>query len=51
MDEKEIKKILKEIVEKNKGAPFNALMGQAMTRLRGKADGKKIVELLKKEIT
>jgi len=51
MDEKEIKKVLKEIVEKNKGAPFNALMGQAMARLRGKADGKKIVELLKKEIS
>ena len=50
MSEGEIKKILKEIIAKNKGAPFNALMGQAMARLRGKADGKKIVELLKKEI-
>jgi len=48
MNEEEIKKILEEIVEKNKGAPFNALMGQAMARLRGKADGKKIIELLKK---
>jgi len=50
MSDEEIKKILREIIEKNKGAPFNALMGQAMARLRGKADGKKIVELLKKEI-
>ncbi|MDD5086830.1 MAG: Glu-tRNA(Gln) amidotransferase subunit GatE [Candidatus Nanoarchaeia archaeon] len=50
MDEKEIKKVLKEIVEKNKGAPFNALMGEAMAKLRGKADGKKIVELLKEQI-
>jgi glutamyl-tRNA(Gln) amidotransferase subunit E len=50
MDEKGVKKIIKEIIEKNKGAPFNALMGQAMAKLRGKADGKKIVELLKKEI-
>jgi len=50
MSDNEIKKILKEIIEKNKGAPFNALMGQAMARLRGKADGKKIVELLKKKI-
>jgi len=50
MSDEEIKKILKEIIEKNKDAPFNALMGQAMARLRGKADGKKIVELLKKEI-
>ena len=50
MDDKEIKEILREIIAKNKGAPLNALMGQAMARLRGKADGKKIVELLKKEI-
>ena len=48
MSDEEIKKILKEIIAKNKGAPFNALMGQAMAKLRGKADGKKIVELLKK---
>lgn len=46
----EIRKVLKDVIAKNKGAPFNALMGQAMARLRGKADGKKIVELLKKEI-
>ena len=51
MSDEEIKKILKEIIEKNKGAPFNALIGQAMARLRGKADGKKIVDLLKKEIS
>jgi len=48
IDDEEIKKILKEIIAKNKGAPFNALMGQAMARLRGKADGKKIVDMLKK---
>jgi len=48
MSDEEIKKILKEIIAKNKGAPFNALMGQAMAKLRGKADGKKIVDLLKK---
>jgi len=50
MDDEEIRKVLEEVIAKNKGAPFNALMGQAMARLRGKADGKKIVELLKKEI-
>ncbi len=48
MSDDKIKKILKEIIAKNKGAPFNALMGQAMAKLRGKTDGKKIVELLKK---
>ena len=50
MNDDEIRKVLKEVIAKNKGAPFNALMGQAMAKLRGKADGKKIVELLKKEI-
>ena len=42
--EKEIKKILLE----NKGAPFNALIGKVMEKLRGKADGKKIVQFIKK---
>jgi len=48
ISDEEIKKILREIIAKNKGAPFNALMGQAMAKLRGKADGKKIVEMLKR---
>ena len=47
MSESEIKKILKEIVNKNKDTPFGALMGEAMKQLRGKADGKKIAQFLK----
>lgn len=39
---------IKEIVAKNKGAPFGTLMGIVMTKFRGKADGKKISEMLKK---
>lgn len=48
MSDADIGKALKKIVEKNKGAPFNALIGKAMAELRGKAPGKKVAELLKK---
>lgn len=39
---------LKQVVAANKGMPFNALIGKAMEKLRGKAPGQKIVEKLKK---
>jgi len=48
MSDADLKSALKLIVEKNKGLPFNALIGKAMAELRGKAPGQKIVELLKK---
>ena len=44
----DIHHILTEIVNQNKGAPFSALMGQAMKRLAGKASGQFISEHLKK---
>jgi Glu-tRNA(Gln) amidotransferase subunit E-like FAD-binding protein len=44
--EKDIKKIIKE----NKGASINALMGEVMARYRGKVDGKKVMEILKKHL-
>jgi len=44
----EVENTIKEIVGKNKGASFNALMGEAMTKLKGKCDPKKIVEIIKK---
>ncbi len=47
MSDDEVLKKLKAIVNSNKGLPFNALIGKAMAELRGKADGKKIVDLLK----
>ncbi|MBI2176376.1 Glu-tRNA(Gln) amidotransferase subunit GatE [Candidatus Woesearchaeota archaeon] len=47
MSDAELEKELKEIVAANKGMPFNALIGKAMERLRGKAPGQKIVEKLK----
>ncbi len=39
---------LKKIISENKGATMNALMGEAMKKLRGKVDGKKIMDSLKK---
>ncbi|MBI2141519.1 Glu-tRNA(Gln) amidotransferase subunit GatE [Candidatus Woesearchaeota archaeon] len=47
MTDTELEKELKAIVAANKSLPFNALIGKAMERLRGKAPGQKIVEKLK----
>ena len=47
MSDEDLEKIIKEVVEKNKGAPFGALMGQAMKATQGKVDGKRISEILK----
>ena len=48
ISDKELEHILKKIVEHNKGAPLGTVMGIAMKNLRGKADGKKINEILRK---
>jgi glutamyl-tRNA(Gln) amidotransferase subunit E len=47
VDDSILKKKIQDIVKKNKGAPFGALMGLCMKEFRGKVDGKKISELLK----
>ncbi|MBW2995083.1 hypothetical protein KY312_01920, partial [Candidatus Woesearchaeota archaeon] len=47
MSDEDLKKELKKIVDENKEAPFNALMGIAMGKLKGKASGKKINEILR----
>ena len=39
---------IKKLVEKNKGATFNAVMGEVMSKFKGKVDNKKIVDLVKK---
>jgi len=49
MSDKELREQIKVIVSKNKDLPFKALIGIVMSKLKGKADGKKIVEMLKKE--
>ena len=43
-----LEKELKAIIAANKGAPFGALMGHAMAKLKGKASGQEISEMLKK---
>ncbi len=47
MSEEELKSEIKKIIEANKDIPFNALIGKTMAKLKGKADGKKIVQILK----
>lgn len=48
MPDEELEKELKNIFSENKDMPFNALIGKAMGKLRGKASGRKIAEILKK---
>lgn len=48
MGTEDIHSIIKEVVEKNNGAPFSALMGLCMKQLAGKASGQFISEHLKK---
>lgn len=48
LSDNELERELKRIIEANQKLPFNALIGKAMSELRGKAAGQKIVELLKK---
>ena len=43
-----LEKELKAIIAANKGAPFGALMGHEMAKLKGKASGQEISEMLKK---
>ena len=35
------------MIKENKGAPFGALMGKAMAKLKGKASGEKVAMMLK----
>lgn len=48
MNDLELENEIKKIVAENSGLPFNALIGKAMGKLKGKAEGQKIMELLKK---
>ncbi len=48
LSDAELHDVLKKIVAAHKGATLGILMGIAMKELRGKADGKKINEILKK---
>ncbi|MBU2406416.1 MAG: hypothetical protein KKA26_00320, partial [Nanoarchaeota archaeon] len=46
----DLEKEIKEIIKKHKDAPINALMGIVMGKYRGKVDGKKVMEILKKNV-
>jgi len=48
ISDKELETEIKKIVEENKSTPFGALIGLAMKKFKGKAEGKKISEILKK---
>ena len=47
-DTKKVEQEIKKIVEKNKGASFNAIMGEVMKIYKGKMDNKFIVSMVKK---
>ncbi len=51
ISDSELEKTLKKIFAENKDAPLGTLMGIAMKELRGKADGKKINEIVRKLVT
>ncbi|MDD9954152.1 MAG: Glu-tRNA(Gln) amidotransferase subunit GatE [Candidatus Woesearchaeota archaeon] len=46
LPEEELKTIIKNVVDKNPGKPAGALMGDIMQETRGKADGKRVMQLL-----
>lgn len=46
--DKELEKEIKRIIAENSGVPAKNLVGKAMGALRGRADGKKIIEMLEK---
>ena len=55
VSDQELRKIIKQVIEKNKDAlqkhnPIGILMGEVMKEVKGRADGKKIAEILKEEI-
>jgi glutamyl-tRNA(Gln) amidotransferase subunit E len=50
MDAAEVERVVRSLIAADPDAPVNALMGRAMAQLRGKADGKAVMELLKKYI-
>ena len=48
LPQEEIENTIKQIIQENPEARFNALMGEAMKQLKGKADGKTIAEVIKR---
>jgi len=51
ISDSELEKEIKNIIKENKSAPFNAIMGEAVKKLKGKVDPKKISDLIRKYST
>jgi glutamyl-tRNA(Gln) amidotransferase subunit E len=47
---KELKKIVNEVVEKNKDKPVGKIIGIVMSKVRGKVKSKDVVEMVKKNL-
>jgi len=48
MDDAALESEIRKIIGENKAAPPNAMVGIVMGKMRGKADGRKIVEMVRK---
>ncbi|MEK6812654.1 MAG: Glu-tRNA(Gln) amidotransferase subunit GatE [Nanoarchaeota archaeon] len=48
LSDKELEGIIKQVIAQNKGAPFNALMGESMKVLKGRSEGKKVAEIIRR---
>lgn len=48
ISDEELKLEIKKIIEQNRVASFSALMGMVMAKFKGKVDGKKVAELIKR---
>ncbi|MBS3175619.1 Glu-tRNA(Gln) amidotransferase subunit GatE [Candidatus Woesearchaeota archaeon] len=48
MSDEELERQIKKIILENKNMPAKALIGKAMAQLRGKAEGRKIVDMLER---
>jgi len=51
ISDEEIRGVIRKTLKDNKGAPLGLLMGKVMASLKGRADGKKVKELLDKEFS
>lgn len=50
LDDSAIRTVVREVIAADPDAPMGALMGQAMSRLSGKADGKVVSQMLREEL-
>jgi len=50
LSEDELEKIVKDVIEKNKGKPQGAIVGIVMSKVRGKASAKDVIRLVKENL-